>query len=333
MDLNWEIDLFGRVRRSYEAARAEVQAIEADYHNMMLSVTANVASTYFMIRSLDAQIDVLVTTIHARQESLHLATERLEAGLTDELDVARARADLANTEANLFSIRANREETENSLATLLGQPASAMRLAHHPTPEHGAPPRVPAGLPSRMLERRPDVAAAERSLASANAQIGVAIAAFYPQVKLTGAAGFESADIGSLFAWPARFWQIGPSVTIPIFEGGRNVANLAIAKARYEENVAQYRGRVLTAFQDVENALSGLRNLAGQAEAEDRAVDAARRSLQLSQDKYNKGASTYLDVLDAQRTLLQYEQTSAQLVGQRLQTTVQLIKALGGDWN
>lgn len=333
VDLNWELDLFGRVRRNYEAARADRESVEADFHNMALSVTANVAVNYFTLRSLDAEIGVLQRTIASRREALRIANERLEAGLTGELDVSRARADLATNEADVFSVKRTRGEMENALATLLGQPASTLRLARHPTPERGAPPRVPAGLPSRMLERRPDVARAERELAAANARVGVAVAAFFPIVRLTGAAGFESADIGSLFALPARIWQLGPSITLPIFQGGRNLARLRESQARYEEGVGRYRGQVLIAFQEVENALVDLRTLAGQAGAQGRAVEAARRTLQLAQDQYQKGAVSFLDVLDAQRTLLQGERTSAQLLGLRLQATVNLVKALGGDWH
>ena len=334
VDLNWELDLFGRVRRNTEAARADRESVEADFHNMSLSVTANVAVNYFALRALDRETAVLERTIATRKDALRIANERLEAGLTGELDVSRARADLANNEADLFGVQRTRGEMENALATLLGQPASTLRLARRPIPEGGAatPPRVPTGLPSRMLERRPDVARAERELAAANARVGVAVAAFFPQIRLTGAAGFESADLGSLFALPARFWQIGPSITLPIFQGGRNVARLREAQARYEEGVGRYRAQVLVAFQEVENALVDLRTLAAQAEAQGRAVEASRRTLSLAQDQYQKGAVSFLEVLDAQRTLLASERISSQLLGQRLQATVNLLKALGGDW-
>ena len=332
VDLNWELDLFGRVRRNYEAARADRESVEADFNNMALSVTANVAVNYFALRALDAERGVLDRTITTRREAVRIANERLEAGLTSELDVSRARADLASNEAEVFIVQRNRGEIENALATLLGQPASTLRLARRPILDRGAPPRVPAGLPSRMLERRPDVARAERELAAANARVGVAVAAFYPQIRLTGAAGFESADLGSLFALPARFWQIGPSVTLPIFQGGRNLARLRESQARYEEGVGRYRAQVLVAFQDTENALVDLRTLAGQAEAQGRAVEASRRTLSLAQDQYQRGAVSFLEVLDAQRTLLQGERISTQLLGQRLQATVNLVKALGGDW-
>lgn len=329
-ELNWEIDLFGRVRRTYEAQRAQAQAVAADSQAMTLSVTASVATGYFNLRALDAELDVLDRTINARREAVHIAGERLEAGLTGELDVVRARADLAMNEAERFAVQRSRGEAENALATLLGRSASELKIAHRPL--DARPPRVPAGLPSQLLERRPDVAAAERTVAEANARIGVATAAFFPIVRLTGAAGFESADLGSLFDWESRIWSIGPSVHWPIFEGGRNTARLAQARAQYDEQVARYRQQVLVAFQEVENALVDLRTLAGQAEAQERAVAASRRTLDLSNAQYGKGASNFLDVIDAERVMLQSERAATLLRGQRMQASVRLIKALGGGW-
>ena len=330
-ELNWEIDLFGRVRRGYEAARAEVQAVAADAQALRLSVTANVASSYFMIRSADAERGVIERALSTRREGLRIAEERLQAGLTSELDVVRAKTDLATNEAAIFSIQRSRGEMENALATLIGEPASSLRVAARPI--GGRLPRIPPGLPSELLERRPDVVRAERQLAASNARIGVARAAFFPQIRLTGAGGLESADIGLLFDAQSRFWQIGPSIHLPIFEGGRNVANLRIAQAGYEEALGRFRGQVLIAFQDVENALVDARTLSGEAEAQGRVAEAAQRALDLSQQSYQKGAINFLDVLDAERTLLQTQRTQAQLLGQRMSATVQLIKALGGDWD
>jgi len=331
LDLNWELDLFGRVRRNREAAHASAEAALADLNNTLLSVTANVAATYFGIRAMDGEIGVLEHTIDTRQDALRIAQERLNAGLTSSLDVARATADLAGNQANLFALHRSRDEMENALATLLGCPASDFRIAHRALTATRTP-NIPPGLPSALLERRPDVAEAERQLAASNARVGVAVAAFFPVIRLTGAGGFESADAGDLFDWQSRLWQIGPSITFPIFEGGRNVANLRAAQARYREQVDAYREQVLVAFQDVENALADLHTLSDQSEAQDRAVTAAVQAMQLSQSQYEKGASNFLDVLDAERTLLADEQVSVQLMGQRLQATVQLIKALGGCW-
>jgi multidrug efflux system outer membrane protein len=303
-DLNWEIDLFGRVRRNYEAARAESQQALADAQNMKLSVAANVATGYYNLRALDAEIDVLRNTIKFRKDALYIAEERLQAGLSSELDVQRERAELAGNAADLAGVERVRAEMENALATLVGQPASTFHLTEHPLAA-STPPRIPVGLPSRLLERRPDVAVAERGLAAANARIGIAVAAFFPRIN----------------------------VQLPIFEGGRNVANLRVARAQYAEGVANYRQQVLVAFQDVENALADLRLLAIQAAAQDEAVAAARRTLELSNKQFNKGAVTFLDVVDAERTVLSNERQAAQLLGQRMQATVELIKALGGGWS
>ena len=287
-DLNWEIDLFGRVRRNYEAARATYEQQLADDQNMKLSVAANVAVGYYNLRALDAEIKVIEDTIKFRRDALYIASERLQAGLTSELDVQREKAELASNEADHAGVERSRAEMENALATLVGQPASSFRIGHHAL-EGITPPRIPAGLPSHLLERRPDVAVAERGLAAANARIGVAVAAFFPRINLTGAGGFESASIGQLFNWESTIWQIGPNVQLPIFEGGRNAANLHVARAQYNEGVARFRQQVLIAFQDVENALADLRTLAVQAEAQDRAVAAARRTLELSNQQYQAG--------------------------------------------
>jgi multidrug efflux system outer membrane protein len=329
-DLNWEIDLFGRVRHEYAAARAEAEALEDDFRAMQLSVTANVAGSYFMIRALDAELRVLDQTVVTRRDALKIAAERLQAGLTSELDVTRAQSDLAINEAAGFAIQRARAQMENALGTLLGEAASNFRLARKPLDRE--PPGVPVGLPSALLERRPDIARAERLLAAENARIGIATADFFPRLRLTGAGGFESADFGLLFSPASRFWQIGPSLTMPIFEGGRNVANLNAARARYEQALGRYRQQLLVGFQEVEDALSDLRTLTAESEAQGRAVAAAQRTLELSEQQYQKGAINFLDVLDAERTLLQGMRTEAELLGQRMQATVQLIKALGGDW-
>lgn len=329
-DLNWELDLFGRVRSEVAASRATAEAGEADLENLRLSVTANVAADYFNLRALDSEIAVLQATIKTRREALEIAQERLQAGLTNELDVVRAQSDLAGNEANLIAVQRTRGDMENALAGLLGRTASSFAL---PADPHLAePPTIPAGLPSQLLERRPDVASAERQLAAANARIGVAVADFFPRIRLTGAAGFESADLGLLFQPQSRIWQIGPSISAPIFEGGRNAANLEAARARYEEGLATYRKQVSVAFQEVETALNDLRTLAAETNAQSRAVEAAQRGLELSLQQYGHGAVSYVDVLDAQRTLLADQRASVQLLGQRSQATVQLIKALGGDW-
>jgi multidrug efflux system outer membrane protein len=330
VNLSWELDIFGRVRRNVEAAKANRESAKDDLLATQLSVTANLANQYFMLHALDSEAAILERTITTRQDALRIAEERLNSGLTSELDVQRAKSDVASDQADLFSVMRARGELENGIATLSGQPASNLKLARASLERR--PPAVPAGLPSTLLERRPDVASAERSVAAANARVGVAVAAFYPVVRLNGANGFETANVGDIFAGQSLIWSVGPSITVPIFEGGRNSANLQNARAQYEETVNRYRAQVLTAFQDVENALVDLHTLAGQAGAQDAAVTAARRALELSQQQYEKGAVSFLDVLDAERTLLQDERTAAELLGARLQVTVQLIKALGGTW-
>jgi multidrug efflux system outer membrane protein len=330
VDLSWELDIFGRVRRNVEAAKANRESAEADLLATQHSVTANLANQYFMLHALDSEAAILERTIATRQDALRIAVERLNSGLTSELDVQRAKSDVASDEADLYSVARARGELENGIATLSGEPASNLKLARRSLERR--PPAVPVGLTSTLLERRPDVASAERSVAAANARVGVAVAAFYPDVRLSGATGFETANVGDIFAGQSLIWSVGPSLTVPIFEGGRNSANLQSARAQYEETVNRYRAQVLTAFQDVENSLVDLHTLAGQAGAQETAVTAARRALELSQQQYEKGAVSFLDVLDAERTLLQDERTSAQLLGARLQATVQLIKALGGTW-
>jgi multidrug efflux system outer membrane protein len=293
-------------------------------------VTANVASDYFGLGALDAGLEVLERTLGTRRDSLQIAQERLEAGLTSELDVIRGGREVASAEANLYSVQRARAEMENALAVLLGRAASNFQIRRLELT--ALPPRIPAGTPSRLLARRPDVASAERLLAAANERIGIAQAAFLPTLSLTGEAGFESAELSQLLHRQSSLWQFGPSLTVPIFQGGRNRANLQNERAAYAEQLARYRKQVLVAFQDVENALADLRTLTGQYDAQQRAVVADRRALQLSQDLYTKGNATYLDVLDGQRTLLADEQSVAELLGQRSQATVQLIKALGGKW-
>jgi len=247
--------------------------------------------------------------------------------------VARAETELATTEADAASLAQRRAQLENGLAILAGSNPSTFRLP----PTAGSdwnpePPSIPAGLPAELLERRPDVAGAERQLASANARIGVAKGAFFPVVTLTASGGYLSGDVQTLFNWDSRIWSIGPSVSLPIFAGGRNRANLKRAQAAFEESVARYRQQVLVAFGDVENSLAGIRYLSDQSAAQQRAVANARRAAELAAGRYRSGIVSYLEVVDANREALQAERDNAQLAGQRLNTVVQLIKALGGGW-
>jgi multidrug efflux pump len=338
LDLSYEIDLWGRVRRSFEAARADAAGTFAAYCNVLLTLQADVAQDYFLLRALDSEINLVTSTIELRREQVHLVRSRFEGGIGNELDIARAETELATTEAEAASLAKRRAELENALAILVGANPSSFRLAAL-RPEGDkraswspAPPLVPAGLPGDLLERRPDVAEAERQLASANARIGVAKAAFFPVVRLTGSGGYLSGDIDSLFKWDSRVWSIGPSVSLPIFAGGRNRAEYRRSQAAYQEAIAKYRQSILIAFGDVENSLAGIHHLANQAAAQDRAVANARRAAELATDRYRSGIVSYLEVVDASREALQAERGSAQLTGQRLALSVQLIKSLGGGW-
>jgi multidrug efflux system outer membrane protein len=335
LDLSYEIDLWGRVRRGFESARDDAQASLADYYNVLLTLQTDVAQNYFSLRSLDAEISTVAGTVELRKEQVRLVRSRYEGGVGNELDVAQAQTEQATTEAEAASLAHQRDEMENAIAILVGENPITFRLpAINQTnilwnPE---PPAIPAGLPADLLERRPDVANAERQLASSNAKIGVAKGAFFPVVTLTGSAGYLSGDVESLFNWNSRIWSFGPSVSLPIFAGGRNRANLQRAWNAYDESVALYRQQVLVAFGDVENSLSGIRQLAVQAEAQARAVKAARRARELATQRYRSGLVAYLEVVDASRDALTAERANAQLAGQRLVTSVQLIKALGGGW-
>jgi multidrug efflux pump len=334
LDLSYEIDLWGRVRRSFQSARAEAQASLASYYNVLLTLEADVADNYFALRALDAEIATVSGTVDLRKEQVRLVRSRFEGGIGNELDIARAETELATTEAEAASLARRRAELENALAILAGANPAAFHVAaiasDHWNPQ---PPPVPAGLPGDLLERRPDVAEAERHLASANAQIGVAKAAFYPVVTLTASGGYLSGDIQNLFNWEGHTWSIGPSVSLPIFAGGRNKANYRRSQAAYLEAVAHYRQRVLVAFSDVENSLSGIHHLSRQADAQQRAVTNSRRAADLATERYRSGIVSYLDVVDASRDALNSERASVQISGQRLIAAVQLIKALGGGWS
>jgi multidrug efflux system outer membrane protein len=330
MDLSYEVDLWGRVRRSFRAARNQAQASAADFQNVLLALRADVAVTYFALRSVDVDRRVLRDTIVLRRKNLTLVQSLHEGGAASALDVARADTELATAEADLAGYDLRRAQLENALGTYCGISASAFALAEDQ--RLSRPPEIPAGLPADLLERRPDVAEAERSMAAANEGIGIAKAAFFPAVRLTAAAGIESADLKSLFNWESRIWNFGPSVDLPIFEGGRVRADLARARAAYDEAVARYRSQVLVAFHEVEDGLVGVRLLRDQLDAQTRAVAAAQKAADLSRNRYKEGLVSYFDVVDAERTLLDNQLLADDLNGQVLATSVVLIKALGGGW-
>lgn len=330
LDLSYEIDLWGRVRRSVEAADNTYVATAADLENVLLTVQAEVARSYFDLRTVDAERLLLERTIELRRRNLELVASLFRHGQVGRLDLARAETELASAEAELAGVDRQRAYLEHALAVLVGAAASDFTLLAAPLAAQL--PVVAAELPSQLLERRPDIAAAERRMAAANARIGIAKTAFFPAIRLTGSAGYASGELSSLFDWDNRSWGLGPFISLPIFDAGRNRANLARSEAAWEETVAQYRQQALVAFAEVEDALSDLRLLDTQAQALQRTVVSARQAADISGSRYRSGLVSFLEVVDSERTVLTTERAAARLLGQRLQASVSLIKALGGGW-
>jgi NodT family efflux transporter outer membrane factor (OMF) lipoprotein len=330
-DASWELDLWGRIRRQVESARATFTATADDLESAKLSVQAEVASDYFTLRALDAQSDLFTQTVAAYQRALELTQNRHRAGIASDLDVSQAETQLKSTKAQIPAVDLQRAQLRHALAVLCGQVATTFALAPNTVASTNLP-TIPVAVPSEWLESRPDISAAERRMAAANANIGVAKAAFYPRVLLNGSGGFESISASELFAWPSHLWAIGPTLQVPIFAGGRNRAQLASARAAYDGTVATYRQTVLTAFQDVEDQLAAQRLLARQLDEETAALSAAQRTLDISNNRYKAGVEQYLDVIVAQATELTHKQNVVQLNGQKLAASVSLVKALGAGW-
>ncbi|WP_027715392.1 efflux transporter outer membrane subunit [Desulfuromonas sp. TF] len=331
VDLGYEIDLWGRVRNSVETAAAEAEASAADYHSARLSLQTEVARLWFTLRALDSESLLLRRAIELREENLQLVRSRFEAGDISKLDLNRAETELAAAEADVKSVLRSRAALVHALAVLTGQPASGLAVASNPLDL--APPSLVPGLPSTLLERRPDVAAAERRMAAANARIGVAHAAFFPAVTLFGTAGFQSTELSDLFSWDNHTWALGPAVSLPLFDGGRNRANLRRSEAFWNETAADYRATVLAAIGEVEDGLSGLRYLSEEADSLEKAVTAAEEAAELSRKRYRAGMVSYLEVVDAERGMLQYQRQAVRVLGLQLETSAFLIKALGGGWD
>jgi multidrug efflux system outer membrane protein len=329
--LGWELDLWGRVRRQSESARARYAAAADDLESARLTVTAEVADDYFTVRALDNQQALIVSTIEAYRRSLTLTQNRRRGGIVSDLDVAQAATQLHNAEAQLPAIELNRAQLLHALATLCGQSPVDFGIATNDS-ALASVPEIPASLPGELLEHRPDIAAAERRMAAANADVGVAQTAFFPAIRLNGVAGYQSVDFNTWFDWPSRLWAVGPSIQLPLFTGGYNRAQLAAARAAYHETVAGYRQTVLNAFAEVEDALAAQRLLARQWTAENEAMIAARRTLEIANHRYNAGLVTFLDVATAQTAALNSESSVVQLEGTRLVSAVNLIKALGCGW-
>jgi len=329
--LSYEVDLFGRVRHNVEGANASLQSTAADLQNVQLVLTAELAADYFTLRELDAEFQVVQESVGYQQKGLDLVKSRHDGGIASGLEVAQQATVLDSTVSQLALVQQSRAQFEHAIAVLVGQSASSLSLPVAPL--RATPPPVPLGVPSDVLERRPDISTAERLMAFQNAQVGIARSAFYPHITLSGSGGWQSRDLGPLLNAPSLFWSLGADALQPIVEGGRNRANLAAARAAYDQSVANYRQSVLTAFQEVEDGISNLSTLSQALATQGAAVDDARLALKIANNRYIGGVTSYLDVINAQTTLLTSERLQTQLLGQQMISSVFLVKALGGGWD
>jgi multidrug efflux system outer membrane protein len=331
---SWEPDFFNRLRDQEHALLFGAQAEEAGYSNAMLSLQADVAQNYFSLRAADAERAVLRRAIKIRVEGVRIMTLRKKEGEVRGDDLSRVQSELEGTRAELTALDRRRAIMEHAMAVLLGQISSGYIFAEAPL--EGAPPRIPGGLPSQLLERRPDIAAAHDLMAAANARIGAARAAFFPVLNLTASGGFESAALGNLFQWSARTWALGQTagmaLALPIFDNGRRSASLDAARAAYDGTLAQYRQQVLVAFRDVEDNLSEQRLLLTQSQQQNAAAAAADNTMVLTQKRFNAGDADYFEVVDSNRMSLAADRAAVQVKGQRYIAAVALIRALGGGW-
>jgi NodT family efflux transporter outer membrane factor (OMF) lipoprotein len=330
LDANWEVDIWGKVRRNVEAGVANAQASDADLMAARLSTQAQLAQTYFQLRGVDAQQALYQQTLADYQRSLLLAQNQYKAGVVPRENVVAAQTQLKSTEAQGLDLGVTRSQLEHVIALLLGRNASDFSVP--PEPLHAVPPVIPVTLPSTLLERRPDIAAAERRMAAANAQIGVAMAAYFPDLSISAAGGFQSSTLANWLSLPNRFWSVGPALAQTIFDGGARRAQTAQAEAGYDISVAAYRQTVLTGFQEVEDNLAALRILEQEAEVQGEAVAAARESVVLSTNQYKAGVVSYLNVINAQTAALSNQRAAIDILNRRLTASILLIKALGGGW-
>jgi multidrug efflux system outer membrane protein len=329
--VGYEADLFGRRRRNIEAAQASYQASAANLENVRLVIAAELAGDYFTLRQLDTELGILNRTVESLQKALQLVDSRHKGGVASGLDVAQEETLLNTTRTQAILLQQQRKQFEDAIAVLVGKPAPDFHIASKEL--NAEAPPLDAGLPSDLLERRPDVAEAERQMAVANAQIGIARAAYYPSLNLFGAGGWQAADIAKLINVQSTFWAVGANVAETIFSGGQRRAQVQFAKAGYDASVAGYRDTVLNAFREVQDDVTGLSVLHQAKQSQQQAVDAARRTLDIASNRYTGGLVSYLDVVNAQQNLLNNEQELAVIQGQKLVTSVLLIKALGGGWD
>ncbi|KQV94949.1 RND transporter [Rhizobacter sp. Root1221] len=328
----YEVDLFRRVGNTVTAARADAGRVEADYRSVLLALQGDVAQTYFAIRTADAELAQIDSTVKLRDENARLIDKRFQAGDVAEIDVARSRTELATVQAEAAALRGDRARLEHALALLLGEAPANFRFEVAPLTDTVQVPVVPPGLPSALLERRPDVAAAQLSMQAATARVGATKAAIFPALALTANAGYASAELENLFKWDARSWLVSAVFSLPIIDGGRNKAAVSRAEAQLEGAVADYRQSVLQAFADVEGSLSGLRSVRERVAYTDTAVGSARRAAALADKRYRAGEDSYFQLMDAQRNLLTIERQAVQLRGLWATNTVGLIRSLGGGW-
>ena len=330
-DVSYQADVWGRVRRNVESYREQAQASAADLATVNLSMHADLAVDYFQVRSLDAEEQLLNSTVKQYEQALELNENRFQGGIASEVEVEQAKTQLQTTRAAAIDVGVLRAQYEHAVATLIGKPPSEFSLS--PLPLTAPPPHIPISVPSELLERRPDIAAAERRVASANAQIGVAKSAYYPLINLAASGGFESSAITTLINGPSGLWSIGLSAVGTVFDVGRRRSLNDQARAAYDYQVAAYRENVLTGFQQVEDNLAAVRILENEAKVQDEAVVAAQRSLDLSVIRYKGGVTSYLEVITAQSAALADEVTAVNILGRRMANTVVLIQALGGGWD
>jgi NodT family efflux transporter outer membrane factor (OMF) lipoprotein len=331
LDFSWELDVWGRIRRTVESNRASAQASAGDVEAARLSFQAELAQDYFQLRTLDAQKQLLDETVSAFEKFLRLTQDRFASGVASQADVVQAQTQLKTTQAQAIDVGVQRAQLEHAIALLMGQAPATFSLPA--VPLAATPPAIPIGVPSELLERRPDIAAAERRVAAANAQIGVAVAAFYPTVTLNASSGLESGSLAKWFTAASHFWSVGPGISQTVFDGGLRRAQTDAARAVYDGTVATYRQTVLSAFQGVEDNLAALRILEEENGVQDEAVKAAQDSVRLTTNQYKAGTVSYLNVITVQTIALTDEVTAIQIRGRRMAAAVLLVQALGGGWN